>query len=176
MRENYRLLIKERPKKRPESKKEALFYLMTHERTLVVVIAAAILWQVVIHSDNVVTFWESTFSGIALIVWGWSLFGYFCALSVKVKHKIDLTRVIQYVALGLMAINIYAIFYYGIRWYELIREIMGEITAMYAPQPLEMALNDIRFVLLISFYCAIVLLAKHLVRAYEDYTVPARKE
>ncbi|RLG34836.1 hypothetical protein DRN97_01430 [Methanosarcinales archaeon] len=44
MREKYGLLIKERPRKPAKSIKEAIFRVMTHERTLVVVIAAAILW------------------------------------------------------------------------------------------------------------------------------------
>jgi len=176
MREKYRLLIKERARKRAKNIKEAIFFVMTHERTLVVVIAAAILWRVVIiRTDNGITFWESTVSGISLIVWGWSIFGYLCALSVKVKRKPDLTKVIQYVALGLCAINIYAIFYYGLRWYEQICRIMGEVTETYVPQPLDMVFKDVRYVMLVLFYCAIVLLAKHLVKAYEDYTVPARK-
>ena len=175
MKENYRLLIKERPKKRAKDIKEAIFYVMTHERTLVVVIAAAILWRVVIRSDHIVTFWESTVSGISLIVWGWSIFGYLCALSIKVKHRVDLTRVIQHVALGLCAINIYAVFYYGMRWYELIGIIMGEVTETYVPQPLDIVFRDIRYIMLVLFYCTIVLLARHLVKAYEDYTVPARK-
>jgi len=53
-----------------------------------------------------------------------------------VKHKPDLTLVIQHVALGLCAINIYAVFYYGLRWYELICRIMDEVPEMYVPQPL----------------------------------------
>jgi len=177
MKENYRLLIKERPKKHARERdiKEAIFFVMTHERTLVVVIAAAILWRVVIRADNGVVFWESTVSGISLIVWGWSIFGYLCALSVKVKHKPDLTRVIQHAALGLCAVNVYAVFYYGLRWYEQISIIMGEVTETYVSQPLDMVFKDVRYVMLVLFYCAIVLLAKHLVKAYEDYTVPMRK-
>ncbi|MCD6456411.1 MAG: hypothetical protein J7K81_06450 [Methanophagales archaeon] len=175
MREKYRLLIKERPKKSAKNIKEAIFFVMTHERTLVVVIAAAILWRVAIRTDSGVTFWESTLSGISLIVWGWSIFGYLCALSVKVRHKLDLTRVIQHAALGLCTVNIYAVFYYGLRWYELICRIMGEVTETYVPQPQDLVFKDVRYVMLVLFYCAIVLLAKHLVKAYEDYTVPARK-
>ncbi|MCW3129125.1 MAG: hypothetical protein N2V75_03370 [Methanophagales archaeon] len=104
--EKYRLLIKERPRKLKPAKciKEAIFRVMTHERTLVVVIAAAILWRIAISSDSTITFWESTVSGISLIVWGWSIFGYLGALSVKVKHKPDLTLVIQHVALGLCSL------------------------------------------------------------------------
>jgi hypothetical protein len=175
--ENYRLLIKERlkKKKRAKSIKEAIFRVMTHERTLILIIAVAILWRIAISSDNLITFWESTCSGISLIVWGWSIFGYLCALSVKVKRKPELTKVIQHAALGLCAINIYAVFYYGLRWYGLIERIMGEVEETYMPQPLDIVFRNIRYVMLVVFYCAIVLLAKHFVKAYEDYTVPARK-
>ncbi|MBE0515978.1 MAG: CBS domain-containing protein [Methanophagales archaeon] len=173
--ENYRLLIKERPKKRAKSIKEAIFRVATHERTLVVVIAAAILWRMVISGDNDITFWESTLSGISLIVWGWSIFGYFCALSVKVKRKPDLTRAIQGTALGLCAINIYAVLYYGLRWYGLIGRLMGEVEETCVPQPLDIVFRNVRYLMLVLFYCTIVLVAKQLVKAYEDYTVPARK-
>jgi hypothetical protein len=43
------------------------------------------------------------------------------------------------------------------------------------PQPLDMVFKDVRYVMLVLFYCAIVLLAKHFVKAYEDYIVPTRK-
>ena len=176
MREKYRLLIKEMPRKRAKNVKEAIFRVMTHERTLVVIIAAAILWRIAISIDNNITFWESTCSGISLIIIGWFLFGYLCALSVKVKHKLDLKKVIQHVALGLCAINIYAVFYYGMRWYELIGRIMGEVAETYVPQPLDIVFRDMRYVMLVLFYCTIILLAKHLEKAYEDYTVPTKKD
>jgi len=62
MREKYRLLIKETPRKLVPAKsiKDAIFRVMTHERTLVVVIAAAILWRIAISSDSTITFWGST--------------------------------------------------------------------------------------------------------------------
>jgi len=176
MDEKYKLLIKERQKQHAKSIKEALFRLMTHALTLVVIIAAAISWRMAITIDNNITFWESTLSGILLIIIGWFLFGYLCALSVKVKHKPDLTRVIQHVAFGLCAINIYAVFYYGLRWYGLLCTIMGEVEETYVSQPLELVFRDVRFVMLVIFYCTSLLLAKYLVTAYEDYTVPARKE
>ncbi|NQE45543.1 hypothetical protein C5S31_05930 [ANME-1 cluster archaeon GoMg2] len=176
MEENYRLLIKERPKKRAQNIKEAIFRLMTHKLTLAAIIAVAILWRLAITIDNNVTFWESTLSGISLIIMGWFLFGYLFALSVKVKHKQDLTKAIQSVALGLGVINVYAIFYYGMRWYGLITQIMGEVTETYVSQPLELVFRDMRYVMLVLFYCTTILLTKHLVTAYDDYTVPARKE
>jgi len=183
MHENYRLLIKERPKQRKGKKertkniKEAMFRVITHERTLVIIIAAAILWRVAITIDDVVTFWESTFSGISLVIIGWFLFGYLGALSVKVKRKMYLTRTIQGIALGLCAINVYAIFYYGMRWYGLIGRIMGEVEEEYGyvPQPGDFVFRGVRYVMLVLFYCTAILLTKHLVKAYEDYTVPARK-
>nr|QNO53776.1 hypothetical protein JMICBFOL_00025 [Methanosarcinales archaeon ANME-1 ERB6] len=175
MHEKYRLLIKERPKKRAKNIKEAIFRVMTHGGTSVVIIAAAILWRMAITTDNVVTFWESTLSGLSLIIIGWFLFGYLCALSVKVKHRMDLTKTIQGIAFGLCAINVYAVFYYGVRWYGILSRIMGEVTETYVPQPLDILFRSTRYVMLVTFYCTAILLAKHLVVAYEDYTVPARK-
>ena len=177
MREKYRLLIKERPRKKRRAKniKEAVFRAMTHVRALVAIIAAAILWRIAITIDNIVTFWESTVSGISLVIIGWFLFGYLCALSVKVKHKPDLKMVIQHVALGLCAINVYAVFYYGLRWYGILSRIMGEVTETYVPQPMDILFRSTRYVMLVTFYCTTILLTKHLVEAYEDYTVPARK-
>ena len=179
MHEHSRLRSKERPgqNERTTNLKAALFRVLTHERTLVIIIAAAILWRVAITIDNVVTFWESTFSGISLVIIGWFLFGYLVALSVKVKRKMDLTRTIQGIALGLCAINVYAIFYYGMRWYGLIGRIMGEVEEEYGyvPQPGDFVFRGVRYVMLVLFYCTTILLTKHLVKAYEDYTVPARK-
>ncbi len=172
MRENYRLLIKERPRKRANCIKGTIFNVMTHGRTLLVIIAAAILWRVVTSTDKDITFWESTLSGISLIIIGGFLVGYLCALSVKAKRKKELTKIIQCVTLGLCVINIYAVFYYGLRWYGLICRIMGEVTETYMPQPLDILFRCTRYVMLVTFYCATILLTKHLVTAYEDYTVP----
>ena len=173
--ENYRLLIKERPKKRAKSIKEAIFRVVTHGGTLVVIIAAAILWRIVISGDNNITFWESTLSGISLIIIGWFLFGYLSALTVKVKHKMDLTKAIQGIAVGLCTINIYAVLYYGLRWHGLIGRIMGEVEETYVPQPLDIVFRNVRYVMIVTFYCTEILLAKDLVQGYEDYTVPAPK-
>jgi len=179
MHEHSRLRSKERPgqNERTTNIKEAMFRVITHERTLVIIIAAAILWRVAITIDDVVTFLERTFSGISLVIIGWFLFGYLFALSVKVKRKMDLTRTIQGIALGLCAINVYAIFYYGMRWYGLIGRIMGEVEEEYGyvPQPGDFVFRGVRYVMLVLFYCTTILLTKHLVKAYEDYTVPARK-
>lgn len=173
MHDDYRLLIKEREKKRhATSMKEALFSVMTHERTLITIVIAAILWRIAISVDKNITFWESTCSCISLIIMGWFLFGYIIALSVKVKGKLELTKVIQGIALALCAINVYAILYYGMRWYVLLMS-MEDVTGTYLP--LDFLFRDIRYVMLVLFYCTAIVLAKYLEKAYEDYTVPSQK-
>jgi hypothetical protein len=172
MHENYRSLIKERPKKPAKSMKEFLFGVITNERTLIAVIAAAILWRVVISVDNNMTFWESLGSCIPLLIMGWVLVGYISALTVKVKATLDLAKACYGVALGLCAINVYAIFYYGMRWYELIGIVTGNLPEIYVPQLLDLVFGGIRYVLLVIFYCTAIVLSKYLKRAHEDYAVP----
>lgn len=172
MHENYRSLIKERPKKPAKSMKEFLFRVITNERTLIAVIAAAILWRVVISIDNNITFWESMCSALTLIIMGWFLFGYISALTVKAKATSDLAKACYGVALSLCAINVYAIFYYGMRWYELIFIVRENVPEIYVPQPLDLVFKGIRYVLLVIFYCTATVLSKYLKRAHEDYTVP----
>ncbi len=172
MHENYRPLIKERPKKPAKSMKEFLFRVITNERTIIAIIVVAILWRIAISSDHNITFWESLCSCVTLLIIGWFLFGYICALTVKVKATLDLAKACFGVALGLCAINVYAIFYYGMRWYDLIGMVMGNVPENYASQPLDFIFGEIRYVMLIIFYCTAILLAKHLEKAYEDYTVP----
>ena len=172
MHENYRSLIKERPKKHAKSMKEFLFGVITNERTLIAVIAAAILWRVVVSVDNNMSFWESLGSCIPLLIMGWVLVGYISALTVKVKATLDLAKACYGVALGLCAINVYAIFYYGMRWYELIGIVTGNVPEIYEPQLLDFVFGGIRYVLLVIFYCTIIVLSKYLKRAHEDYAVP----
>lgn len=172
MHENYRLLIKGRLKKPAKSMKEFLFRVITNEQTLIAIIAAAILWRVVISIDNNITFWESVGSCIPPLILGWFLFGYICALTVKVKATLDLAKACYGVALGLCAINVYAICYYGMRWYELIGIVTGNVPEIYVPQLLDFIFREMRYLMLIIFYCTAIVLAKYLEKAYEDYTVP----
>jgi hypothetical protein len=171
MRDNYRLLIKERQKRRGKCMKELVLWVLTHERTLTVIVVVAILWRMAICLTHAITFWESVVSCITLLVMGCFLFGYICALSVKVKGKIELTKVIQGVALSIMAINIYALFYYGMRWYILLMGI-GDAIGTYVP--LDCLFRNIRYVMLVMFYCTAIVLSKFLEKAYTDYTVPAK--
>ncbi len=174
MHENYRLLIKERPKKSAKSMKKFLFRVITNERTLIAIIVAAILWRIAISFDYIITFWESTCSCITLLMIGWFLFGYISALTVKVKATLELAKVCYGLALGLCAVNIYAIFYYGMRWYEVIGIVMGNVPGIYVPQPLDLVFSGVRYVTLVIFYCTAIVLSKYLEKAYEDYTVPVK--
>ncbi|MEA3432075.1 MAG: hypothetical protein U9R01_05290, partial [candidate division WOR-3 bacterium] len=137
MHENYRSLIKGRLKKPAKSMKEFLFGVITNERTLIAIIAAAILWRIAINSDHSIAFWESVCSCIILLIMGWFLFGYISALTVKVKATSDLAKACCGVALALCAINVYTIFYYGIKWYGLIDIAVGNVPEIYVPQLLD---------------------------------------
>ena len=173
MRDKYRLLIKERPKRHDTTcMKRYVLWVIMHERTLTVIVVAAILWRIAISVDHTITFRESAISCVTLLILGWFLFGYICALSVKAKRKIELTRVIQGIAFGLMAINIYAIFYYGMSWYVLILG-MGDVSGTYVP--FDLIFRNIRYIMLVIFYCTAIVLSKFLDKAYTDYTVPINK-
>ena len=173
MRDKYRLLIKERPKRHDATcMKRYVLWVMMHERTLTVIVVAAILWRIAISVDHTITFRESAISCVTLLILGWFLFGYVCALSVKAKRKIELTKVTQGIAFGLMTINIYAIFYYGMSWYVLILG-MGDVSGTYVP--VDLLFRNIRYIMLVIFYCTAIVLSKFLENAYKDYTVPINK-
>lgn len=173
MRNNYRLLIKERPKRHDTTcMKRYVLWVIMHERTLTVIVVAAILWRIAICVDHTITIRESTVSCVTLLILGWFLFGYIGALSVKAKRKIELTRVIQGIAFGLMAINIYAIFYYGMRWYVSVIELR-DVAETYVP--VDLLFRNIRYIMLVIFYCTAIVLSKFLEKAYTDYTVPINK-
>jgi len=172
MHENYRSLIKERPKKPAKSMKEFLFRVITNERTLIAIIAAVILWRIAINSDHNIAFGESLCSCIILLIMGWFLFGYISASAVKANATFDLAKACYGVALGLCAINIYTIFYYGIRWYELIGIGISDVSEIYVPQLPDLVFREMRYVMLVIFYCTAIVLSKYLEKAYEDYTVP----
>ncbi len=171
--DKYRLLIKEEPKSHAMSMKESVLWVTMHERSLTVIVVAAILWRIAITVDHTITFRESAISCVTLLLLGWFLFGYVCALSVKVKRKIELTKVIQGIAFGLMAINIYAIFYYGMRGYVLLLG-MGDVSRTYVP--VDLLFRNIRYTMLVIFYCTAIVLSKFLEKAYTDYTVPKKAQ
>jgi Ca2+/Na+ antiporter len=148
--------------------KELIATVITDERTLLVIVGLAFLWRIVISLDYNITLGESVGSGIALILVGWLFFGYIYSLSSKQQDWPDLVKVYQALALGVLAINIYVLVYYGMRWYRL-------AGAAEAFVPLDYLFRDVRFFALVMFYCASIVLSKFLNRAYEEYTLLASK-
>lgn len=174
MHDGYRFLLS-RSREREGGMRASMFKVITHERTIIVLIVAAILWQIAISLENNITFWESICSALILITVGWFLFGYICALSVKVKGRLELISLTQRIAICVCAINIYAIFYYGIKGYELIGILMGSVPEIYESQLVDSLFIGVRYIMLVIFYCTAIVLVKYLEKAYSDYTVPIKK-
>ena len=147
------------------SMKEMIGAVITDERTLLVIIGLAFLWRIAISLDYTITMGESMVSGIALIVVGWLFFGYIYSLASKQRDWPDLVKVYHAIALGVFAINIYVLVYYGMRWLSLSNGV-GE-----AFVPLDYLFRDMRFFALVMFYCASIVLSKFLKRAHEEYSL-----
>jgi hypothetical protein len=145
--------------------RELIGALLTDERTLLVIVGLTFLWRMYISFDYKIVLWESVSSGIALILLGWLFFAYISSLSKKQRDWLDLTKVYHAIALGVLAINIYVLVYYGMRWYRL----AGLGGAAEAFVPFDFLFRDIRYFALVMFYCASIVLSKFLKRAYEEY-------
>ena len=145
--------------------KELMSTVITDERTLMVIVGIAFLWRTVISIDYNIALWESMCSGIALFIMGWLFFGYIYSMPRKQKGWPDLVKVYHGIASGLLAINIYVLVYYGMRWYRLIG--LGGVAEAFVP--LDYLFRDARFFALVMFYCASIVLSKFLKRAYEEY-------
>ena len=135
---------------------------LTDERTLIVIIGLTFLWRIFISLDYEISLWESICSGVALILLGWLVFVYSYSQSRKQRNWLDLVKVYHGAALGVLAMNLYALVYYGMRWYRLAGG--GE-----AFVPLDFLFRDVRYFALVMFYCASIVLSKFLQRAYEEY-------
>jgi len=135
---------------------------LTDERTLIVLIGLTFLWRLVISFDYQITFWESLCSGVALILLGWLVFAHIFIQSIKQRDWSDLAKVYHGTALGVLAMNLYALVYYGMRWYRL----AGGVEAFV---PLDFLFRDVRYFALVMFYCASIVLSKYLKRSYEEY-------
>ncbi len=170
MHEECRFLLS-RSMRRTLGLRETVFNVITDERTLLVMIGMAFLWRTIISFDYNITIGESMASGITLIIMGWFLFGYILALSVKARDKLELTRVIQGITLALCTINLYALCYYGMRWYSLVA-VEGFVEAF---EPVDFLFRDIGFFSLVLYYYAAIVLSKFLDKACADYTVPITK-
>jgi len=132
------------------------------KRTLIAILVIAILWRALISMDLRIALWESICSGIALFVMGWALFAYIFLMFKRLRGWLELNKVYQWIAVCLAAINTYVIAYYGMRWFRLAVE-----TETYVS--LDFLFRDIRYILLVVFYCVVLWLAKYLKKVHGDY-------
>ncbi|MGC9444534.1 MAG: hypothetical protein ACP5E9_06365 [Candidatus Methanospirareceae archaeon] len=146
------------------SVKELIGYVITDERTLLVIVGLAFIWRIVVSLDNTISARENVASGIALIIIGWLFFAYVYSLPKKQGDWPALVKVYHGIALGIFAINIYVLLYYGITWY-------GVSEAAEVVLSLEYLLKDVKFIAFVMFYCASIALSTFLRRAYEEYTL-----
>lgn len=147
--------------------RELISTVITDERTLLVIVGLAFLWRIIITLDFTVTITESMLSGIALILVGWLFFAYVFSLARKHRDWPDLAKVDYGVIIGIFAINIYVLVYYGMRWYALANT--GSVAEPFVP--LDYLFRDMRFFALVLFYSASIVLSKFLKRAHEEYSL-----
>ncbi|MEA2075094.1 MAG: hypothetical protein U9O85_05110, partial [Euryarchaeota archaeon] len=143
--------------------KEFLEKLIMDRRTLAVIIVAAILWRTAISLDKEIAPWESICSGVALIILGWALFVYVYSLSRKETSWIISNKMAQGIAISLIALNVYVLIYYGMRWYRLLH------TEAYLPY--DFLLRDVRYVMLVLAYCGIIWAIGHLKKMHDNYVL-----
>ena len=142
------------------------------KRALIAILAIAILWRTGMSLDGKIVLWESMCSGIALFVMGWALFAYIYLMSRELKGWLRLSRIYHWIAISLAAINTYVIVYYGMRWYRL----AGVRGVVEATVPLDFLFRDIRYIVLVAFYCVIIWLAKYLREMHGDYLLIVKGE
>ncbi|RZN34455.1 MAG: hypothetical protein EFT35_09465 [Methanophagales archaeon ANME-1-THS] len=170
MHDSYMLLTKEIPAMRKPAMRRALFKVITDERTAIVLIAIAFFWRASISLDRQIVLWESMCSGIALFIMGWILFGYIISLAWRVTRP-RMMKIYHGIALSIFAINLYVLAYYGMRWYRLITA--GEEAGLV---PLDFVFRDIRFFVVVIFYCSAIVLSKWLEKAAEECEFLVKKE
>ena len=163
MHDNYMLVTKDMPERRKAGASEAIFSILTDERSVIVILGLVFIWRSIISFDKQIVLWESMCSGMALIMLGWILLGYISSLSVRTTRP-TVAKIYHGYALALLAVNIYAIVYYGMRWYKLIYLTGSEESLI----PLDFIFRDIRYFVLVIFYCTTIVLAKYLERASEE--------
>ena len=152
--------------------KETVSNAVMDKRSLIAVLVIAILWRLGISLDGQIALWESLCSGIALFIMGWSVFAYIYLMSRELKGWLRLCKIYQWIAFCLMAINTYVIVYYGMRWYRL-AGVKGVVEAVV---PLDFLYRDIRYFVLVVFYCAVIWLTKYLMEMHRDYLLVVKGE
>ena len=147
------------------NKLESLGNAIMDKRTLIAILVIPILWRAGISSDGRIALWESECSGIALFIMGWALFACIYLMSRGLKGWLELNKIYRWIAVSLAAINVYVIVYYAMRWYRLAG--MGGV--MESLVPYDFLFRDIRYLLLVVFYCVVIWLAKYLKKVHGDY-------
>jgi hypothetical protein len=140
--------------------KESLERIM-NGRTAIVIILVAILWRAVISLDGEIVLWESVCSGTALIILGWVLFAYMYHMSGELKGWLISNYIYLGIAMTLLIINVYALVYYGMRWLRLL--------SVEAYMPLDFIFRDVRFIVLVVFYCSVIWSTGYLKKMHEEY-------
>ena len=167
MQEGYRFLVS--PSKLADrTLRERVFKAITDERILLVLIGLNFLWRTVISFDFTLTIGESMASGIALLIIGWFLLGYMCALAVETRARVALSRLVQGLTFALGTLNVYVLLYYSMTWYRLVTT--GGFREALAP--LDSLFSDLGFFSFVLFYFTAMLVAKSLEKASGDYIVP----
>ncbi len=149
--------------------RELIGTVLTDERTLLVIVGTAFLWRTAISFDYEITRGESVCSGIAIFLLGWLLVVHLLSISLKQRDWLDLAKVYRGIITGVVAINIYALLYYAMRWWRL---GWGEEAFV----PLDYIFRDARFFALVIFYCTSIVLSKFLKRAYDEYMILSAAE
>jgi hypothetical protein len=134
------------------------------ERTLIVILGLSFLWRIFISLDYEISFRESLISGIAVILLGWLVFTHIYFQFRKQRDWLELLKVYHATALGVIAMNLYVLVYYGMRWYRL-----AWLEEAFVPW--DFIFRDIRYFILVMFYCASLVLSTFLERAYVEYTI-----
>ena len=163
MHDNYLLVTEDMPERRKAGASEAMFSILTDERSVIVILGLVFLWRAIISFDKQIVLWESMCSGMAIIMLGWILLGYLSSLSVRTTRP-TVAKIYQGFAFALFTVNVYTLVYYGMRWYRLIYLAGSEESLI----PLDFVLLDVRYFVLVIFYCTAIVLAKHLERASEE--------
>jgi hypothetical protein len=170
MHDNYLLLTEEVPTMRKGAIRAAMFRILTDERTAIVIIAIVFFWRAFVSLDQAIVLWESMVSGVALFILGWVLLGYLSSLARRVISRPTMVKIYHGVAVALLAINLYVLVYYGMRWYRLL--LVGEEIL----QPLDFVFRDISYFVFVIFYISALVLSKWLEKAAVECEFLIKKE
>ena len=141
--------------------RKPVFPELTDERILLVIVGIAVSWRAVVSLDGTEAPWERCCSGISLFIVGWALFGYLHAQSQKPTRWPISNTIYQGIGFCLFVLNSYVMIYYGMR-------LSGLLQIEVFP-PLDLILQNVRYVTFVLFYCAILWTTTHLKRIHEAY-------